>query len=82
MFATALWDANSGLRLRRLQAARAVLHDEVSLLQQEVQQLQQEFILLQQEGGSEKSLDYLLHIAREEAGFVAPHERVLLLPAL
>ncbi|MEM7589543.1 MAG: septum formation initiator family protein, partial [Myxococcota bacterium] len=76
------WSRLAPIRNFERSWARAVLHDEVSLLQQEVQQLQQEFILLQQEGGSEKSLDYLLHIAREEAGFVAPHERVLLLPAL
>lgn len=79
LFATALWDVDSGLRLLRLRSAHAVLHDEVNALQQEVEQLQQQFVLLQQEGRSEASLDYLLHIARQEVGFVAPHERVLLL---
>ena len=79
MVAVALWDAHSALRFLRLRAARLALHHEVVALQQEVQQLQQEFVLLQQEGRSEQSLDYLFHIAREEAGLVAPHEQVLLL---
>ena len=78
VFATVLWDASSGLRLLCLRSSQAILHNEVSALQQEVMHLRQEVVLLQQEGRSEASLDYLLHIAREEAGFVAGHEQVLL----
>ena len=80
--ATALWDNNSGLRLLRLQSTHAALRSEVHALQQEVTGLQQKFVLLQQEGRSEASLDYLLHVAREEAGFIATHEQVLLQHAI
>jgi len=80
VIAVALCDSHGALRLMRLQAARLALQHEVTALQQQVTQLQQEFVLLQQEGSCAQSLDYLLHIAREEAGLVAPHEQILLLP--